>query len=120
MDAKRTNNPNELIFTLSLADAKDIKELVDHFTHWELIASKENSEPMMFMLRFSNDCGSAIEGFPTMTYPIEKGQVLLKKNELMTIAAFLKACVEADGDGMSWMKRTTLKMAWKTLRNRVG
>jgi hypothetical protein len=119
MDAKRTSNSDEVIFYLSISEAQDVNLLVDRFTHWELIASKENSEPMMFMIQFGRDCRNAVQGFPTMKYSVERGQVLLSKDELMSLTAFLKACVEADGDQMTWVKRLTLRMAWKTLRNRL-
>lgn len=120
MDAKRTSNPDELILSLSLSEAQDINSLVDNFKHWELIAGRENTEPMMFMLQFARDCGYAAERFPTMVYPVERGQILLSRTQLTVISAFLKVCVEKDGHGMSWLRRKYLDMAWKTLRNRMG
>ncbi|TIM38077.1 hypothetical protein [Mesorhizobium sp.] len=119
MDARRTTNPDELVLSLSLSEAHDINQLVDNFLHWELIGDRENKEPMMFMLQFGRDCGYAVEGFPTMAYAVERGQVPLSRAQLVTISAFLKVCVERDGHGMSWLRRKHLDMAWKTLRNRV-
>ena len=119
MDARRTDNPNEMMLSLSLAEAKDFSRLVGNFRHWELIASKENPKPMDFMLRFGTDCSNAVNGFPALTYPIVNGQVFVSTSELKTIADFIKAYVDAQGESMSWMNRAFLKLAWKTLRNRL-
>jgi hypothetical protein len=119
MDTRPTSDPNVLILTLQLAEAKDIAALVDHFRRWDLIATATEREPMMFMLRFGTDCRSAATGNGTLHYPIESGQVPLAILEVGTLARFLKACVDVDGPQMTWVMRRYLSMAWKTLDSRV-
>lgn len=120
MDAKPIGNVGEFNLILSREEAAEIKKLVDGFRNWELVASKEHSEPMMFLLRFGDDCGHAAMDFPTLTFAFNGGEVMLSQEQVAALANFLCACVEVDGKSMSWVRRTTMKMAYKTLRNRIG
>ena len=120
MDAKRIGNTKEFNLILSREEAAEISKLVDGFRNWELIASKEHSEPMMFMLRSGDDCGQVSKGCPTLTFAFNGGDVMLSQEQVATLADFLCASVRSDGKSMSWVKRTIMKMAYKTLRNRIG
>ena len=120
MDANRLGNTKEFKLTLSREEAAEINYLVGGFRNWELIASKEHSEPMMFILRFGADCGQASKGYPTLNFAFNSGDIILSQEQVATLADFLSACVRSDGKSMSWMRRTIMKMAYKTLRIRIG
>src|SRR5690349_21287972 len=113
MDAKRKSE-GKYALSLSLSEARDIGAFVDNFRDWDLIASHENQSPMLFMLQFGRDCRNAVTGYETTHYPIERGKVALSEGQLLALAKFIEACVNADGGEMSWLKRVHWKLAYKT------
>ena len=120
MDVKILRNSNVLKLQISLAEAKDIEQLVDNFNNWDLIGDAENRAPMMFMLEFGRECLYAADNIGTDTYPIASGVVPLSSEQVTILTKFIKACVDTEGDQMAFAKRKLLDMAWKTLDNRLS
>jgi len=67
VDANLTSKENILLLNISLAEAKDICDLVNNFRHWEMISSVNNKEPMLFILEFGRECGFAAQGCSTLS-----------------------------------------------------
>lgn len=119
MDAKSTGVPGQMILEISLSEAKDIGHFVDTFKDWQLIADRENAEPMMFMLRFGSDCKSAARMQATYNYPIASGRVLMKPAEIIILSYFIKSYCDVNSHIISFMQRILWNMTWKTIYKRV-
>jgi hypothetical protein len=110
MDARLTNDRDRFIFEYSPDDARDLAAMVDHFNDWEMIASADNQEPMLFLLRFARE----------VTMGRGAGRMEVSRVELTAISELVRIFVERNKKSIGILKRLTLNTAWKTLRNRLA
>lgn len=110
MDARLTNDRNRFLFKYSPDDAREFAALVDHFVDWDMIATSQNREPMLFLLQLSRDMQSG-RGV---------GFIEMSRAEVGHIADLIRISVERQGKSMGFFRRLTWNTAWKLLRRRLA
>nr|WP_295884136.1 hypothetical protein [uncultured Devosia sp.] len=110
MDARLTNDRNRFIFKYSPDDARELATLVDNFNDWDMIATAENREPMLFLMQLSRD---VLAGRGA-------GRIEVSRSEVGAISDLIRISVERHGKTMGFFKRVAFNTAWKLLRKRLA
>lgn len=110
MDARLTNDRNRFILKYSPDDAREVAALVDNFVDWDMIATAENREPMLFLLQLSRE----------MQRGRGAGHIEMSRSEVASLADLIRISIERHGKTMGWMRRFTFNAAWKLLRRRLA